>query len=150
MPINSVSVVPGPNTMTETTIQPDGWSPWRDFTYSTLTRIFHTELRKEHHGSDQRRALERELIVNNERTLETLLLKFVSPTICFALDNQKGQAYLGEGSRCGDDADWSVISDQWYDEYGYFNLLPGDTKLDAKWRPTTLRDNFQEWQKVVC
>ncbi|RTE69803.1 hypothetical protein BHE90_015812 [Fusarium euwallaceae] len=147
--VNSDSVVPGANTTVRTDIQPEDWVPWRDFNYSTLTRIFHTELRKEYRGGNERRPLEKELIINNEKTLETLLGKFLSPVINYALDDQAGQTYLGEGSRCGDDADWSAISDELFDEHGYFNLLPGDTKLDAKWRPTMLRDNFNEWQKAV-
>ncbi|RSL78973.1 hypothetical protein CDV31_017237 [Fusarium ambrosium] len=147
--VNSDSVVPGANTTVRTDIRPEDWVPWRDFNYSTLTRIFQTELGKEYRGGNERRPLEKELIINNEKTLETLLLKFLSPVVSYALDDQAGQTYLGEGSRCGDDADWSAISDELFDEHGYFNLLPGDTKLDAKWRPTMLRDNFNEWQKAV-
>ncbi|KAM5362330.1 hypothetical protein ACJZ2D_012611 [Fusarium nematophilum] len=149
VPVNSASVVPGTNTTVRTDIQPEDWTPWPDFNYSTLTRIFYTEPWEGYRGSEEQRPLEKELAINDERTLETLLLEFMSPAISYALDNQEGQAYLGEGSRCGDDADWSVISDEWYDEHGYFNLLPGDTKLGAKWTPAMLRDNFNEWRKAV-
>ncbi|RSL79757.1 hypothetical protein CEP52_017487 [Fusarium oligoseptatum] len=147
--VNSDSVIPSVNTTVRTDIQPEDWVPWHDFNYSTRTRIFHTELRKEYRGGNERRPLEKELIINNEKTLETLLLKFLSPIVNYALDDQAGQTYPGEGSRCSDDADWSAVSDELFDEHGYFNLLPGDTKLDAKWRPTMLRDNFNEWQKAV-
>lgn len=124
--VNSDSVIPGANTISRTVVRPEDWKPWHDFTYSTLTRIFHTELRKEYRGRDDQRPLKKELIINNKRTLKTLLLKFLSPIVNYALDNQAGQTYLGEGSRCGDDADWSAISDELFDEHGYFNLRPAE------------------------
>ncbi|PCD21776.1 hypothetical protein AU210_015579 [Fusarium oxysporum f. sp. radicis-cucumerinum] len=147
--INSDSVISGTNTTVRTNIQPDDWTPWRDFNYSTITHIFHAELQKPYRVEKGPKPLEKELIISDERTLETLFLKFLSPTVNYALNDQAGQAFLGEGTRCSDDADWSTISDQWFDDRGYLNLLPGDTKLDAKWRPSMLSDNFNEWQKVV-
>ncbi|KAG4274826.1 hypothetical protein FPRO04_14466 [Fusarium proliferatum] len=147
--INSDSVNSGTNTTVRTNIQPDGWTQWRDFNYSTITHIFHAELQKPYRVEKGPKPLEKELIISDERTLETLFLKFLSPTVNYALNDQAGQAFLGEGTRCSDDADWSTISDQWFDYHGYLNLLPGDTKLDAKWRPSMLSDNFNEWQKVV-
>ncbi|KAH7459624.1 hypothetical protein FOMA001_g19918 [Fusarium oxysporum f. sp. matthiolae] len=147
--INSDSVISGTNTTVRTNIQPEDWTPWRDFNYSTITHIFHAELQKPYRVEKGPKPLEKELIISDERTLETLFFKFLIPTVNYALNGQPGQAFLGEGSRCSDDADWSTLSDQWFDDRGYFNLLPGDTKLDAKWRPNMLSDNFNEWQKVV-
>ncbi|ENH66584.1 hypothetical protein FOC1_g10000941 [Fusarium oxysporum f. sp. cubense race 1] len=147
--INSDSVISGTNTTVRTNFQPEDWTPWRDFNYSTITHIFHAELQKPYRVEKGPKPLEKELIISDERTLETLFFKFLIPTVNYALNGQPGQAFLGEGSRCSDDADWSTLSDQWFDDRGYFNLLPGDTKLDAKWRPNMLSDNFNEWQKVV-
>jgi hypothetical protein len=45
--------------------------------------------------------------------------------------------------------DWSIISDECFDERGgYANLVPGDTKLNAKWWPTMFIEDverFDEW-----
>lgn len=49
--------------------------------------------------------------------------------------------------------DWSVVSNLRVDETGhYLNVLPGDTKIDAKWRPTMVgeQENYREWQNVMA
>ncbi|KAH8654679.1 hypothetical protein BGZ61DRAFT_572799 [Ilyonectria robusta] len=153
--VNSQSVVPGSNTTTETHLEPDGWSPWPDFNYDTLTRIFWRQLASEYQGSPEQRPLELDLFINNEETLEDVLRRFLSSIVNYALDGQEGQPHLGRGSRCGseDKPDWSAVSGQCIDEYGrYANILPGDTKLDAKWWPTMSEEaeDFNEWQKVVA
>jgi len=106
-------------------------------------------------GSPEQRPLEEDLMINNEETLEDLLRRFISPVVNYALENQLGRPHLGRGSRFGSDrSDWSVISAQCIDGWGRFeNVLPGDTKLDAKWRPTMIDEgpgSFVEWQKVVA
>ncbi|KAK1762573.1 hypothetical protein QBC33DRAFT_501041 [Phialemonium atrogriseum] len=154
--INSDAVVPGGNTTVITSILPENWSPWLDFNYATLTRIFRRELASEYQGSPEQRPLVEDLTINNEETLEDLLRRFVAPVVNYALDGQAGQCHLGRGSRCGakDRPDWSVISPMRLDEYGrHANMLPGDTKLDAKWWPTMVEEdesNFAQWQKVVA
>jgi hypothetical protein len=153
--VNSQSVVPGPNTTTHTDMEPDGRLPWADFNYDTLTRIFRRQLASEYRGSSEQRPLELDLVINNEETLEDVLRRFLSPIVNYALDGQEGQPHLGRGSRCGseDRPDWPAVSALCIDEYGrYANILPGDTKLDAKWWPTMLQEtnSFNEWQKVVA
>ena len=49
--------------------------------------------------------------------------------------------------------DWSVVSNLRVDETGhYLNVLPGGTKIDAKWRPTMVGEqgNYGEWQNVMA
>ncbi|KAB5513037.1 hypothetical protein GE09DRAFT_1163670 [Coniochaeta sp. 2T2.1] len=63
----------------------------------------------------------------NEDALEDLLRRFVTPL--------------------------SVVSNLRVDETGhYLNVLPGDTKIDAKWRPTMVDEpeNYREWQNVMA
>ncbi|POR32215.1 Uncharacterized protein TPAR_07594 [Tolypocladium paradoxum] len=152
--VNSSSVVPGSNTTIVTSIQPENWSPWADFNYHTLTRIFQRELESPFLGSPDQRPLEEDLTINNEETLDDLVRRFMSPVINYALDRQHGRPHLGRGSRCGsrDRPDWGVISVSCLTEGGeYANVLPGDTKLNAKWNPEMLPDDtyFVEWQKVM-
>ncbi|KAF5974096.1 hypothetical protein FBULB1_7928 [Fusarium bulbicola] len=153
--VNSQPAVGGSNTTTETYIEPGGWRTWDEFNYDTLTQIFQRKLASEYRGSSEPRALELDLIINNEETLEDLLRRFVSPCVNYALERQQGQPHLGRGSRCGfeDRPDWSAISAEYMTEHGQFaNILPGDTKLDAKWSPWMFEDmgSFNEWQKVVA
>ncbi|KJZ70541.1 hypothetical protein HIM_10085 [Hirsutella minnesotensis 3608] len=154
--VNSEAVVPGGNTTLATDIRPDNWSPWMDFNYTTLTQIFRRELASSYQGSSEQRPLLNDLLVSNEETLEDFLRRFMSPVVNYALESQVGGPHLGRGSRCGseDRPDWSVISGSCLDEWGRFvNILPGDTKLDAKWRPNMVQEdpaNFAEWQKVMA
>lgn len=81
----------------------------------------------------------------NEKTLETVLLRFVSPTVNEALEvtskalHWTEAPYLGEGCRTGYDPyrpDWSLISDNRLgDQAMNINMLPGDTKVHHKWHP---------------
>ncbi|KAF5619783.1 hypothetical protein F52700_11611 [Fusarium sp. NRRL 52700] len=153
--VNSQAVVGGSNTTTETYMEPGSWRTWDEFNYDTLTRIFRRKLASEYRGSSEPRALELDLIVNNEETLEDLLRRFVSPCVNYALENQQGHPHLGRGSRCGyeDRPDWSAISTEYITEHGqYANILPGDTKLDTKWAPWMSEDegSFNEWQTVLA
>jgi hypothetical protein len=75
----------------------------------------------------------------------------------YALANQTGSSHFGRGSRCPSGEfkpDWSVVSDSRLDAYGYYaNVLAGDTKLSAKWRPEMVKSrkdrDKEEWKKVM-
>lgn len=97
--VNAEAVVYGTNTTIVTSIGPDNWSPWYDFNYATLTRIFRKELASTDQGSPEQRALELELLINNEQTLEDVLRRFSSPTVNYTLEGQRGQPHLGRGRR---------------------------------------------------
>ncbi len=68
-----------------------------------------------------------------------MLRRFVCPTVNYALDTANGSSHYGRGTRCGlgrYKPDWSLVSNQHFaSNGGYANLVPGDTKLDSKWRP---------------
>ncbi|KAF5658479.1 hypothetical protein FCIRC_12884 [Fusarium circinatum] len=135
--VSSQAIVGGSNTTTETYIEPSGWRTWDEFNYDILTRIFRRKLASDYRASSEPRALELDLIANNEETLEDMLKRFVSPCVNYALEHQQGHPHLGRGSRCGfeDRPDWSTISTEYITEHGQFaGILPGDIKLDAKYR----------------
>jgi hypothetical protein len=49
--------------------------------------------------------------------------------------------------------DWSVVSNLHLSETGlYLNVLPGDTKVHAKWQPTMVGEPayYIEWQNVMA
>ncbi|EHK22895.1 uncharacterized protein TRIVIDRAFT_60285 [Trichoderma virens Gv29-8] len=117
--------IKGPNTSADEDVNVENWTPWTDFN----------------------------LCICNEATFDDLLRRFVIPVVNYALSNQPGSCHYGRGTRCFSrhQPDWSVISSTWVVEKGYLNVLPGDTKLDAKWRPSMIHEakNFEEWQKVM-
>ena len=151
--IDSSGVPGGSNTITDTEIEaPQGWIRWEDFDYKTLVRIFASELNREYHGPPERWPLPRELSVKDERTLENLLHKFTTITVNYALADQDGAPYLGEGTQAGSNADWSATSPHCVGKDGILvDFLPGDTKVDAKWWPDMVNDErtLDEWQKVM-
>ncbi|KAJ2898884.1 hypothetical protein MKZ38_003604 [Zalerion maritima] len=152
--VSAEAVTHGSNSIVTTSIAVENWQPWPDFDYGTLTRIFRRELDEEYRGEPEPRPLNNDLRICNEETLEDVLRRFISPIVNYALNWQLGSPHYGRGSRCGPGyrPDWSVISASCLDEYGrYANVLPGDTKLDAKWWSGMVdeEDNFGEWQKVV-
>ncbi|GAB1320799.1 hypothetical protein MFIFM68171_11009 [Madurella fahalii] len=67
------------------------------------------------------------------------------------LDSDVRGRYPGIGS--GFQADWSCVSDAAIDEESgsYLNLVPGDTKISAKWWPELHDDpaRFHEWQNAI-
>ncbi|KAM4059828.1 hypothetical protein HRG_002548 [Hirsutella rhossiliensis] len=136
-------------------VHPESWVPWADFNYATLTQVFHEELKSTYTGSKDPKPLILDVTVHNEETLDDYLRRFMIPTVNYALAGQAGQAHFGRGSRCGGNyiPDWSVVSDKHlHEELGaYVNLLPGDTKLSAKWAPEMLSNDeyYDEWAKVV-
>lgn len=152
VPLNPSSAVPGTNTNVVAIFQPDDWTPWTDFNYATLTRIFRSELGATYRGSEQQRHLEMDTFANNEEVLDDAMRRFVAPTTNYALHYQPGSPHLGRGSRVNGDyrPDWSVISAQHFSDQGYSNILPGDTKLDAKWSPGMRDTNYEEWRKVMA
>ncbi|KAI1822677.1 hypothetical protein F4861DRAFT_513593 [Xylaria intraflava] len=143
----------GTNTTIETSVRPNSWVPWEDFNYGTLTRIFETELSSPYRETPVPRPLHKDLVVQNEETLEDLLRRFVVPTVNYALDGQAKRPHFGRGSRCNNSSikpDWSLISDEHISRDRFLNLVPGDTKLGAKWRPSMAVENSQQWKKVLA
>jgi hypothetical protein len=154
--VNSDATALGPNTLVNTNIHPTNWREWEGFNYDALTQIFRLQLSQEYRGEQQPRPLLNDLCIFNEDTLEDLLRRFVTPVVNYALEDQPGSCHYGRGTRCNVGMykpDWSVVSNLCVDETGhYLNVLPGDTKIDAKWRPTMVgeQENYREWQNVMA
>lgn len=79
----------GPNSNVTHELRVQNWTPWREFTYRNLTRIFKDELAMPYDGSRDPQPLEQDLEVNNEETLEFCLSRFVIPTVNYALRAQR-------------------------------------------------------------
>ncbi|KAK5999027.1 hypothetical protein PT974_01414 [Cladobotryum mycophilum] len=145
--------VKGSNTDSGGDVHVENWTPWIDFNYTTLTRIFRQELSQGYHGSADQAPLEQDLCICNEATFDDLVRRFICPIVNYALAGQPGSCHYGRGTRCPSkhEPDWLVISSNWIGDKGYINVLPGDTKLDSKWWPSMIHDpdNFEEWQKVM-
>lgn len=71
--VDTALTLPGPNTTTNTQVNPSDWQPWADFDYATLTRIFRRELNQEYRGEREPRPLFNDLRIHNEESLEDLL-----------------------------------------------------------------------------
>jgi hypothetical protein len=47
-------------------------------------------------------------------------------------------------------SDWALIRDDRFLENGSFaNLLPGDTKLSARWQPDLYTTNREQWERTI-
>jgi len=154
--VDSSLVAPGANTTIHTDLIPEAWRPWRGFTYDTIIKVFRKELSKSYQGSPKPEPLQEDLRIFNEEVFDDLLRRFEMPIVNYALSGHDGMCHYGRGSRCGTEykPDWSLVSANHLDQNRYFtNLVPGDTKLHAKWRPEMQQDGVDshhiEWQKVV-
>ena len=154
--VNSDATALGLNTVVNTNIHPTNWREWEGFNYENLTRIFRPQLNQEYRGERQPRPLHNDLCIFNEDMLEDLLRGFNTPIVNYALEDQPGSCHYGRGTRCNAGIyrpDWSVVSNLRVDETGhYLNVLPGDTKIAAKWRPAMVseQENYREWQNVMA
>ncbi|KAH7016476.1 uncharacterized protein B0I36DRAFT_397033 [Microdochium trichocladiopsis] len=128
----------GRNTRAEDWILVEGWEPWPDFTYGTLTKLFHEYLNKSA-GSlvQQDPLLTDDRIINDEKTCEVFLGRYIMPVVNGALakmlpaTKRARSPYIGSGSTIGSTADWAVRRS--LDDGTFEPLLPGDTKLAQKW-----------------
>ncbi|EPE04333.1 hypothetical protein F503_01337 [Ophiostoma piceae UAMH 11346] len=139
----------GPNTVCRRAKEPLGWIPWAEFSYDNLTAIFNEQLMARYDGPSTSRTstLPLDLEICNEQTFELALHRFIMPTVNHCLAVSSTKPHYGPGSRCTlPDAkpDWSCVG-----RGVYFNYVPGDTKLSAKFWPSMLDTNFREWQKVI-
>ncbi|KAL7794235.1 hypothetical protein V8C37DRAFT_401536 [Trichoderma ceciliae] len=145
--------VKGQNTTPLVDVAVETWRPWVDFNYNTLVGIFKMELAREYVGASDQKPLEQDLWICNEATVDDLVRRFIIPAVNYALADQSGACHYGRGSRCraAHDPDWSVISNSCINNGAYVNILPGDTKVDAKWWPSMIGEakNLCEWQKVM-
>ncbi|OIW30772.1 hypothetical protein CONLIGDRAFT_594702 [Coniochaeta ligniaria NRRL 30616] len=139
--LDSRYVTPGSNTANDKWIPVNNWRIWRDFTYDNLMSIYRKVLQAswstapsidEGSGHD--------IEIWDEHTLDFFLVRFMFPVVNGALAraNEVLQLhevfYLGPGSWTGS-MDWALVSRERVEGGRYYNLLPGDTKLSAKWHP---------------
>lgn len=149
----------GRNTVIRTDIAPEVWYPWDEFNYDNITTIFREQLATQFNGSREPRVLDKDTSVHNEESVEDALRRYRIPTVNYALDGMPNAPHYARGTRCsgtgsGFKADWSCVSDAALDpdDGSYLNLVPGDTKISAKWSPD-LRDapnGYNEWQNAVA
>lgn len=148
----------GPNTVIETDIALDTWCPWDDFNYKNITTIFEHNLGTRYRGEREPRPLAKDTSIYNEESVEDALRRYRIPTVNYALGGMPNAPHYGRGTRCpgtgsGFKTDWSCVSDARTGENGaYLNLVPGDTKISAKWWPELVDDpdGFGEWQNAVA
>jgi hypothetical protein len=142
--LDSDSITRGSNTFGSDWIRADSWRPWKDFTYENLLSIFRKPLLatwKNPPIIDQGSYFDHE--IRDERSLDLFLGKFMWPIINGALGradevlkwNQLFYVALGSWCHGTGPPDWGLVSGSRTFEGKYWNLLPGDTKLSAKWQP---------------
>ncbi|KAK4078100.1 hypothetical protein Purlil1_12069 [Purpureocillium lilacinum] len=144
--MDSRSVPAGLNTYSNDWIPVTGWQPWVDFTYDNLLSVYRHLLnstwRTPPPSTDMAAGFDSH--VCDERSLDFFLVKYIWPHVNAALREAnhilqwgKEALYLGTGSWCHGDGspDWSLVSSLRKSDGRFWNLLPGDTKLSAKWRP---------------
>ncbi|KAG6064742.1 hypothetical protein E4U16_006050 [Claviceps sp. LM84 group G4] len=138
----------GPNTTGKSWISVSDWRPWEDFTLEKLTSMYSKVLDAPWTGAQPTDDVSAfDLVVRDELSLVLFLAKYVWPSVNFALEQATvilesdlgpKELYLAPGSWCHGPKlpDWSLISDLTGMPRAKFdNLLPGDAKLSAKWKP---------------
>ncbi|KAJ9130688.1 hypothetical protein NKR23_g12085 [Pleurostoma richardsiae] len=141
---DSRSVPRGNNSSHRDWIPVSGSQPWTDFNYENLVSIFRKSLSATYRDPpviDQGSVYDHD--IRNEATLDHFLTRFVFPIINGALRRTSRVMewsevfYISPGSWCHGSGppDWGLVSYSRMWESKFYNLLPGDTKLHAKWRP---------------
>ncbi|OHE91425.1 hypothetical protein CORC01_13290 [Colletotrichum orchidophilum] len=142
--LNASSVSGGSNTTGRDWISVDSWRPWTEFTFETLLSVFQRPLMASWRnppvvdpGSDF------DHDIRDELSLDYFLEKFLFPIINRALEraaavnSTREVFYVSPGSWCHGSGppDWGLVAVSNLFEGKYNNILPGDTKLSAKWQP---------------
>ena len=144
--LDSSSISWGQNTYNQDWIPVSDWVQWRDFTLKNLTSMYADILSARLEGPpsiDVVSSFDQQ--IRDEKSMDYFLVKFVWPSVNRALERATSRlkwgsnsAYLGPGSWCygTGSPDWGLVSNRNIESGGKFwNLLPGDTKLSAKWNP---------------
>ncbi|PNY27982.1 Uncharacterized protein TCAP_02092 [Tolypocladium capitatum] len=139
--LDSSFVTRGPNTFNADWIKVNSWRPWRAFTYKSLLSIYSNALLATWRSPpliNPGSAYDYE--IRYEHSLDLFLAIFMLPVVNGALERATKVLkmdevfYLGPGCWVGD-PDWALVSHHRIENGRYWNLLPGDTKLSAKWQP---------------
>ncbi|KAK1957236.1 hypothetical protein LY78DRAFT_562150, partial [Colletotrichum sublineola] len=137
--LDASAVIPGPNTYGQGWVNVDSWQPWTEFTFENLIKIFNRQLSVSWSHPpviDRGSAFDHD--IRDELTLNYFLQKFVFPIINQALGRatEPEVFYISPGTWCFGHGlpDWGLVTPGRFD-MKYQNLLPGDTKLSAKWQP---------------
>ncbi|KAG5955644.1 hypothetical protein E4U57_003277 [Claviceps arundinis] len=145
-PLDSSAVTWGQNTFGKGWKDVQDWEPWTDFTFENLTSMYSQVLDAPWIGiqpTDDVSAFDR--VIRDELSFVLFLAKYIWPSINFALKQAtvilglgQNTIYLGPGTWCCGRKvpDWSLVSELTGVSRAKFdNLLPGDAKLSAKWKP---------------
>lgn len=151
VPVRSDGLREGNNsTMSDSnTLDFDSFQDWPDFNYKTLISLWGDDLEKELPNIPDPAYLPMDMDVCDENTVDGLIRRFIVPPVNHALNLTHYKPFLDFGSRVPDTykPDWSVVSNKYYNDYSYYNCLPGDTKTSKKWSYDM--DNHEEWKKPV-
>ncbi|KAG6134648.1 hypothetical protein E4U28_005744 [Claviceps purpurea] len=144
--LNSSPVPWGQNTYDDRWTWVSDWTPWTDFTLQNLTAMYSKVLNSSWMGPqpvDIATAFDQ--VIRDEASLDLFLAKYIWPSVNLALSQASlilglGQnIYVGSGTWCcgSKSPDWGLVSDLngALSPEKFRNLLPGDTKLSAKWAP---------------
>ncbi|KAH8909442.1 hypothetical protein BR93DRAFT_935200 [Coniochaeta sp. PMI_546] len=138
--ILDVLVKPNPD-LDSSWIPVNEWRMWEDFTYDNLLSIYNKVLHASWSTAPSiDMASGYDIEIWDEHTLDLFLARFMFPVVNGALARASEVLkldevfYLGPGSWAGS-MDWALVSRNRVDEGCYSSLLPGDTKLSAKWQP---------------
>ncbi|KAF5026129.1 hypothetical protein F66182_1777 [Fusarium sp. NRRL 66182] len=146
------SVPGGQNTSSQYWIPVTAWRPWEDFTYQNLLSIYEKPLGaswRDPPSIDMASGFDRQ--VRDEQSMDYFLAKYIWPHVNAALEQATSildwgdeRFYLGPGSwcHCTGPPDWGLVSNYRVEQGKFWNLLPGDTKLFAKWRPDMIQSQI--------
>lgn len=155
---------PGLNTLGRDWIGFDNWRPWPEFSYKKLLPIFKDIVEAPWNDAPGKVDLsELDRTYGDEDGFEHQIL---SPETIFLVNKallharkllkHPAQLHLHRRGRCqyGEDnrlvPDWVLVSDREHIDNGKFlRILPGDTKLSARWRPDIRGTDITQWQRPI-
>jgi len=158
------NITSGQNTLGREYLDVTGWELWKGFNYKALRTIFKDVV--EAPWTDPPAAIRWSMLdvtYGNEDGLEhQVLSRETISTVNAALlhaqkvSNSSGQLHLARRGRCpyGEDnrfnPDWALVHSELFAENGQFlSILPGDSKLSAKWTPDLYFNDREQWKRPV-
>ncbi|KAJ3578310.1 hypothetical protein NPX13_g2256 [Xylaria arbuscula] len=156
------SIGPGPNTIGKDWQNFDNWRSWNEFNYKKLRAIFKEIVEAPWKNAPRDIELsDFDLTYGDEDGFEHQILSretigVVNSALRHAqmVCNCPAQLHLGRRGRChyGEDnrlnPDWTLVDSTAFLDNGKFaSIMPGDTKLSARWDPS--QDLNDQWRRPV-
>ncbi|AEO65305.1 uncharacterized protein THITE_2112160 [Thermothielavioides terrestris NRRL 8126] len=158
------SIGPAPNTFNKEWLDFDDWAPWSEFTARKLRALYRDVVDAPWKDAYvEPRLSEFDTTYGDEDGFEhQILSRSTVPAVNAALlqaqklCNHLPLLHLGRRGRCryGEDGrihpDWVLVSsNEFMSDQRFASIMPGDTKLSARWQPNLYLKNREQWKHPI-